>query len=257
MKKKILLIIILCLIILGIIAIIVINNIRKKYKENILEETINTEANVQNEVDEKYAVKENRAGTTVNTTSVDTEDLDEESEDLAIDTSDLNDEYAVRSIVNNFLNFYALSHKGTRILYSEIEDDIYLTLNLYESEEEINTSLELTNAAIEINGSTYELYNTKKSFKEYKNECLYIMSEEVFEKYFTTYAQNVDGQLYIVKDMINENESFETLSVSRLDEKTFKVTCNYTDRINTEQREYTLTIETGNSGNKIITSINL
>ena len=113
-------------------------------------------------------------------------------------------------LVEKFINIYSLRANGSELLYTEDENKQNECLMLYKNSEEKEKKFKKSEKIIEIDGNVFSTYETQIEYEKYKENLLKIMSEEIFEKYFTEYIQNIAGMLYITNET-NENVIIESL----------------------------------------------
>jgi len=84
------------------------------------------------------------------------------------------------------------------------------------------------------------------------------VSEEVFEKYFTTFAKNIDGELYIVNtNQEEEIERFEITESEKIDDTHYEIKYTYSDGRTQEEKETKVTLGTNQYGLTIIEDIEM
>ena len=149
--------------------------------------------------------------------------------------------------VENFLGMLGIRKNGKELLYSNTEGKIDSSLIIYESLEDRDNKFQESNETINVEGKEYKLFSTGIKYDTYKSELLNYMSENVFEKYFTTYTKNIDGNLYIT----NEVEDFYTLEAL---EKTDNSKYILTYKFEGESTETEISID---ENERIITEINI
>ena len=149
--------------------------------------------------------------------------------------------------VENFLGMLGIRKNGKELLYSNTEGKIDSSLIIYESLEDRDNKFQESNETINVEGKEYKLFSTGIKYDTYKSELLNYMSENVFEKYFTTYTKNIDGNLYIT----NEVEDFYTLEAL---EKTDNSKYILTYKFEGESKETEISID---ENERIITEINI
>lgn len=149
--------------------------------------------------------------------------------------------------VENFLGMLGIRKSGKELLYSNTEGKIDSSLIIYESLEDRDNKFQESNETINVEGKEYKLFSTGIKYDTYKSELLNYMSENVFEKYFTTYTKNIDGNLYIT----NEVEDFYTLEAL---EKTDNSKYILTYKFEGESTETEISID---ENERIITEINI
>lgn len=245
--------IILCVITV-IIAIVLIvklkelSNLNKKYKElsveleQLKDGVISMSNNSDENKKEEYDKFDGRADYDPET--------DELSQEYWLDTY----EY----LLGKFFATYGLTDDGLSIIYTRNEEYIPISLELYIDENEKNQKYQESNETVNIDGKIYKLYKTNIDFETYKNSLLQMMSEEVFENYFTTYAKEINGELYIVNDSTdNENEEFIINSIEIIEDNTYKVKYTHTNGEVKEDKEVTATFTLNEEGSVIVDEINM
>ena len=104
----------------------------------------------------------------------------------------------------------------------------------------VNEKFKKSESNILVEENRYVAYETDIDYEIYKEELLKIMSEEVFEKYFTEYAKAVNGKIYITNEQI---QNFTIKSLEKLEDNHY----NLTYRQNDEERETIVVIDEENS----------
>lgn len=177
------------------------------------------------------------------------------------ETDELTEEYwleTYESVLNIFFDTYRLTDNGLTLLFTTDDTFYRAALQLYLDEEDVKEKFKLSNEKTEINGVSYDLYSTGKKFEEYKKELLSLMSEEVFNQYFTTFAKNINGELYIVNQNVDkESEKFEINSIELVSTNVYNVKYTYTDGNNQEQKEIQVTFGRNDDGMAIVKNIEL
>jgi len=177
------------------------------------------------------------------------------------ETDELSQEYWLDTyeyLIGKFLSTYGLTDDGSSIIFTRTEEYIPISLELYKDENEKNAKYAKSNETVTINGNNYTLYKTGIDFEKYKEDLMEMMSEEVFEKYFTTYAKNINGELYIVNDSLdNANEEFIIDSFEIINDDTYKVTFTHIDGTEEQKKEVTAKFSLNEDGSVIVEEINL
>ncbi len=147
----------------------------------------------------------------------------------------------------NFLGMLGLRKNGKELLFSNTEGKMDYSLIIYESLEDRDTKFKESSENITVDGKEYKLYSTEINYDTYKAELLNYMSENVYDSYFTKYAKNIDGKLYIT----NEVEDFYTLESL---EKTAdgQYILSYTTEGETKEAEITIDVNS-----RKVTNINI
>lgn len=151
-------------------------------------------------------------------------------------------------LVERFLETYNIRSCGAELLYTQNDEYIDACQWLYKDEGEKAEKFHESPIQIEAKQGTYIAYETGIVFETYKKELLKIMSEEIFDKYFTEYAKDVDGMLYITNEATNNTITLESLEV--IEENKYNLTYKQEE----QERETTVTIDIENGK---ITEINL
>lgn len=195
------------------------------------------------------------------------EDYISEEEELAIDEEEMedieppSDEYIFNENVDKIdilLKTYGLTDNGLMLLYTEEDDLFKASLQLYNSQSTAEELFKESNQTTIINGTEYKLYSTAIYYKDYKEELLNQVSEELFEKYFTIFAKDINGELYIVNtNQDKEVEKFEITETEKKDDIHYQVKYTYTDSQITEERVTTVTFGQNNYGLTIIENIEM
>ncbi len=177
------------------------------------------------------------------------------------ETDELSQEYWLETyeyLLGKFFATYGLTDDGISLIYTRNEAYIPISLELYIDENEKNQKYQKSNETVNIDGKIYDLYKTNIDYKTYKNNLMQMMSEEVFENYFTTYAKEIDGELYIVNESTdNENEDFIINSVELVENNKYKVKYTHTNGDEKEEKEVTATFALNEEGSVIVDEINL
>lgn len=175
------------------------------------------------------------------------------------ETDELTEEYWLETyeyVLDNFFSTYGLTDNGLKLIFAR--DDMFykVALQLYIDEEDVENKFKPSNEKIQIDGKEYTLYSTQKKFDDYKNALMYLMSEDVFNKYFTTFAKDINGELYIVNENSdNETENFEINSMEIVRDKVYNVRYTYTNGDSKEEREIQVTFGRNDDGMAIVESI--
>lgn len=188
------------------------------------------------------------------------------TEDIA-DTEELetfNDDNAAEQIFENrsdvvlrTLKLYGLTNNGIGALYTE-EDDLYSAcLFVYDTQKDIDELYKPSGEKTTIDGKEYDYYKTEMKYDDYKKAVKELVSEEIFDKYFTKYVKNVDGELYIVNMPKEETEKFEIIEIKETNEKEYFVKYKYQNGDVSEERETTVKFETNEDGLDVISQIEL
>lgn len=149
--------------------------------------------------------------------------------------------------VENFLGMLGIRKNGKELLFSNTDGKIDSSLIIYDSLDDRENKFQESSETINIDGKEYKLFNTGIKYDTYKSELLNYMSENVFEKYFTTYTKNINGTLYIT----NEVEEFYTLeALEKTDDGKYILTYNFEG----ESKETEITID---AKERIITEVNI
>lgn len=131
----------------------------------------------------------------------------------------------LEKILCKYLKLYTLMEDGTPLLYSSDSTESY-GLQLYNSYEEMEKDLVESNETININNQQLELYKTSIKYSEYKNEMLKYISEDLFEKQFTTYHKDIEGILYTISSP-GEGKNYIIEDFNQIGRRTYEVKYKY------------------------------
>lgn len=251
-------IILLAIIIILIIAIIIlsVNLVNANKKVDDLNKGISELVNEYNQLYDGVLVTN-----TLDTASNEEYDKFDGRADYDPETDEPTEQYWLETyeyVLDTFLPTYGLIDNGLTLLFNRTDDFYKISLQMYLDEEEVKEKFKPSSETTQINGVNYDLYSTGKKFEEYKKDLLTLMSEEVFNKYFTTFAKDINGELYIVNQNVdNENEKFEINSLELISTNVYNVKYTYTDGNNQEQKEMQVTFGRNDDGMAIVKNIDL
>lgn len=97
-------------------------------------------------------------------------------------------------LIETFLDIYNVRATGWDVLYTLNGN------NMYSNEQDRNEKFKKSEETIVAGANTYVAYSTQIKYDTYRQNLLKIMSEELFEKYFSEYTKNIDGMLYITNE---------------------------------------------------------
>lgn len=251
-------IILIAIIIILIIAIIIlsVNLVKSNKKVDELNQGISELVNEYNQLYDGVLVTN-----TLDPASSEEYDKFDGRADYDPETDEPTEEYWLETyeyVLDNFLPTYGLIDNGLTLLFNRTDDFYKISLQMYLDEQDVEEKFKPSNETTQINGVSYNLYSTGKKFAEYKKALLTLMSEEVFNQYFTTYAKDIDGELYIVNQNVdNETESFEINSLELVSTNVYNVKYTYSDGSNQEQKEIQVTFGRNDDGMAIVKNIEL
>ena len=181
--------------------------------------------------------------------------------DYDFETDELSQEYWLETyedLLGKFFAVYDLTDDGLSIIFTRDENYYPISLELYIDEREKDKKYQETDETTTINGTEYKLYRTHIDFEEYKDSLMEMMSEDVFENYFTDYAKDIDGELYIVGESTdNANEEFSIEDMELVKEDTYKVSYTHTNGDAKEEKEVTVKFGLNEAGSVIVEKINM
>jgi len=185
-----------------------------------------------------YLNNEQKVPTQNGVISVETEDdedfyanIEEEAEERFEEHYDL---------IDMFIETYNIRAYGSELLYTESDDNIDSCQWLYMDADDKAANFHETTSQITIEGTTYTMYETGIEYEEYKQELCKIMSEDIYEQYFTPYVQNIDGKLYITNQELQQQITIQSLE--EIEEDQYNLTYNQ----NGETKEVQVTIDSNN-----------
>lgn len=206
---------ILAIIIISIMGYFLYDTYKKK---NVAENQINT---LSNEIQHLYNSNTSSNDTNSNNTIVSSPKTSNQASNVNLDN--------LEKLLDKYLTLYALSIDGTPLLCSYDSTEIY-GLALYNTYEEMEKDLTETKEFVEIDGFKNILYKTSINFSTYKNAMLKYISEELFEKQFTTYHKNINGLLYVTHNP-GDGKSYDIKNMEQISSTdnsyTYKVSYHY------------------------------
>lgn len=167
-----------------------------------------------------------------------------------------------QDIIERTLKMYGLTDNGIELLYTEDENVYNACLFLYDTQKDIDEMFAKTDQTVfSVNGKEYNLYKTGIDYKEYEEAVKELVSQEIFDNYFTQLAENIDGKLYILQ--INEGketEKYEIKEITEIDEaidEWYEVTYIYSNGDTKEERTTKVSFTQNAEGLDVINNIEL